>query len=675
MHHVPLLISIGLALGYALLGGLVARKVGLPTIVGYLLAGVALGPFTPGYTGDIEAIRQLAELGVILLMFGIGLHFSLSDLWRVRDIAIPGALIQMGLATAVGYWMAVTWGWSPSAALVLGVSISVASTVVLLRGLTDLGALETPHGRVAVGWLVLEDLATVAILVLLPAVLSADRSLGWGAAVLAIGKAVAFIALMFFIGKRVIPWVLGAIADTQSRELFVLVALTAAVGTALASAEVFGVSLALGAFVAGVVVSESPFSHQVGADLLPFREAFAVLFFVSVGMLVNPAYLWENWSQVAAITALIVVGKSIIAAVVGFAFPYPARTALIVAAGLSQIGEFSFIVGQSGLNLGVLDETQYSLILAGAIVSITLNPWMFRLVDPVERRLRQRPRLWARLNRHGPEIPRPEEHMAGHVVIVGCGRVGRHISEVLGKIGVSRLVVESDVTRAKRLQELGIPVLFGDAANSEILSHAGLERARAVAITVPDDAAALTIVATARQLAPDLHVITRASTWEGARHLKDVGATAIIRPELEGGIEMVRRTLLALKFPAYDVQRYTDAARRDELGVSAGADDRAKILEELSHAVGNLDVAWLALSNESPVAGQTLAESNVRARTGASIVAIGRGDTVISNPVPNETLAPGDRVAVLGGATEISAAERLFAGQKDLPSPRPVQNA
>src|SRR5918996_1367486 len=409
MAHVPLLIHIGLALGYALLGGLVARRLGLPTIVGYLLAGVALGPFTPGFTGDIEAIRQLAELGVILLMFGIGLHFSMRDLWRVRDIAIPGALIQMGIATAIGYWMAVTWGWSPQAALVLGVSISVASTVVLLRGLMDLGALETPHGRVAVGWLVLEDLATVAILVLLPAVLSTDRSGGFGVAALAIAKAVAFIALMLFIGKRVIPWVLGAIADTQSRELFVLVALTAAVGTALASAQVFGVSLALGAFVAGVVVSESPFSHQVGADLLPFREAFAVLFFVSIGMLVNPGYLWENWPQVAAVTALIIIGKSLIAGLVGFAFPYPARTALVVAAGLSQIGEFSFIVGQSGLNLGVLDESQYSLILAGAIVSITLNPWMFRLVDPIERRLRRRPRLWARLNRHGPEIARPEE--------------------------------------------------------------------------------------------------------------------------------------------------------------------------------------------------------------------------------------------------------------------------
>ena len=674
MHNVPLLINIGLALGYALIGGLVARKIGLPTIVGYLVAGVALGPFTPGFTGDVDAIQQLAELGVILLMFGIGLHFSLRDLWRVRDIAIPGALVQMIIATAVGYWLAVRWGWSPRAALVLGLSISVASTVVLLRGLMDLGVLETQHGRVAVGWLVLEDLATVAILVLLPAVVTSEGSSGLGAAAVALGKAAAFLALMLFIGKRLIPWILAAIADTQSRELFVLVALTAAVGTALASAAVFGVSLALGAFVAGVVVSESPFSHQVGADLLPFREAFAVLFFVSVGMLVNPAYLWENWSQIAAISALIVIGKSLIAALVGFCFPYPARTALIVAAGLSQIGEFSFIVGQAGLRLGVLDQTQYSLILAGAIVSITLNPWMFRLVDPLERQLRRWPGVWARLNRHGPDLARPAEQISGHVVIVGCGRVGRHIAEVLGRTGFPRLVVEADVTRATRLQHLGVPVLFGDAANSEILSHAGLDRARGLVITVPDDAAALSIVATARRLASDLHVVTRASTWQGARHLHDMGAAAIVRPELEGGIEIVRRTLLALGFPAYDVQRYADAVRQEEVGI-ATTDDRARVLEDLAHAVGNLDVAWIPVAAGSAVAGRTLAESDVRARTGASVVAIGRGPRVISNPTPAEILAPGDRAAVLGGAAEIAEAMRLLAGSTKSSPPDPVQHA
>ncbi len=404
MHHVPLLVNVALALAYALLGGIIAHRLRLPPLVGYMLAGVALGPFTPGFTGDVAAIQQLAELGVMLLMFGVGLHFSFEDLWAVRGIAIPGALIQMAVAAGAGYLLAVVWGWTPQAALVLGLAISVASTVVLLRGLMDRGALGTLHGRVAVGWLVLEDLATVVVLVLLPAFVGPGKAPGWATPALAVGKALLFVVLMLVVGKRVIPPVLGRIARTESRELFVLGALTAAVGTALAAAEIFGVSLALAAFVAGVVVSESPLHVQVSDDLLPFREAFAVLFFVSVGMLVNPAYLVQNWEHVALLTLLIVFGKALVAMVVGFALPYPARTALVVAAGLSQIGEFSFIVGQAGLSLGVLSESQYSLILAAAIVSITINPLMMHLTEPAERALRRAPRLWSLIDRRHAEL-------------------------------------------------------------------------------------------------------------------------------------------------------------------------------------------------------------------------------------------------------------------------------
>ncbi|HXH24054.1 MAG TPA: TrkA family potassium uptake protein [Vicinamibacterales bacterium] len=299
---------------------------------------------------------------------------------------------------------------------------------------------------------------------------------------------------------------------------------------------------------------------------------------------------------------------------------------------------------------------------------------MFRLVDPVERALRRRPKLWSWLNRHGRDVGRPADSISGHVVIVGCGRVGRHIAEVLGRIGIPRLVVEIDVTRSKRLQQLGIPVLFGDAANSELLRHAGLERARALVVTVPDDAAALAVVTTARRLAPDLHVITRASTWEGARQLKDAGATSVVRPELEGGIEIVRRTLLGLELPAYDVQRYADAVRRDELGISSARDDRVRVLEDLAHAVGNLDVAWISVAPDSAVAGQTLAQANVRARTGASIVAVGRGQGVISNPAPEEVLRPGDRAAVLGSPLEITEAARLLGGAVDTPR-QPLRQA
>jgi len=318
--------------------------------------------------------------------------------------------------------------------------------------------------------------------------------------------------------------------------------------------------------VAGVVVAESPYSHQVGADLLPFRDAFAVLFFVSVGMLVNPSYLWSHWREVAALAALVVVGKSLIAALLGFVFPYPARTLLIVAAGLSQIGEFSFIVGQAGVNLGVLDQTQYSLILAGSIVSITLNPWMFRLIEPTERLLRRWPRLWAKLNHHGPEVARPDDQLTGHVVIVGCGRVGRHVAETLGRIGVPRLVVEVDPSRTTRLQKLGVPVLFGDAANSEILDHTGLPRARSLVVTVGDDVSAQMIVAAGRRLGPQLEIIVRASTWAGAWRLKDAGATAVIRPELEGGIAIVRRTLVGLDFPNEEIERQTETIRQTEVG-------------------------------------------------------------------------------------------------------------
>jgi CPA2 family monovalent cation:H+ antiporter-2 len=664
MHDVALLVDIALALAYALVGGLVARRLRLPTIVGYLLAGVALGPFTPGLTGDTESIQQLAELGVILLMFGIGLHFSLSDLWEVRDIAIPGALLQMAVATGIGYWMALGWGWSPASALVLGVAISVASTVVLLRGLMDIGALDTIQGRVAVGWLILEDLATVAILVVLPALFSAERAGGWYQPAFAVSKALLFIGLMLVVGKRIIPAILGAIADTQSRELFVLVALTAALGTALASAYFFGVSLALGAFVAGVVVSESPLSHQVGADLLPFREAFAVLFFVSVGMLVNPAYLLENWRQVLALSLLIVVGKFLIAALIGFAFPYPARTALVVGAGLSQIGEFSFIVGQAGVALGVLDTTQYSLILAGAIVSITINPWMFGLLEPAEKFLKTMPRLWHRLDRHGPATPVATDALDRHIIIVGCGRVGRHLAEVLAEIGLPYLVVESDASRAKRLQEKGTPVLFGDAANSEILDTTRLDRARTLVVTVPDDSAALTVVRASRRRvpSPSLHIIARASTWEGARHLKEAGATDVVRPELEGGLEILRRTLLGLDFPAQEVQRYTDAVRREGLESLPARDDRAHVLDDLAHAVGGLEVEWFTVSDQSAVAGQTLSDSSLRLRTGASIVAINRETGVVSNPGPLERLVPGDRVAVIGSTAEVEDAGRLLSG-------------
>jgi CPA2 family monovalent cation:H+ antiporter-2 len=670
MHDLPLLVNIAVALAYALAGGIVATRLRLPPIVGYLLAGLAIGPFTPGFIGNQATIAELAELGVVFLMFGVGLHFSFRDLWRVRSIAVPGATIQMIVATGAGYALARYWGWPVAASLILGLAISVASTVVLLRALMDFGALDSVHGRVAVGWLVFEDLATVAILVVLPMARSTGGPDSGGmTALFAVARALAFVAVMLAIGSRVVPWLLRRVVLLRSHEMFVLVALTVALGTALASAAWFGVSLALGAFVAGVVVADSPYSHQVNAELLPFRDTFAVLFFVSVGMLVNPAYLLEHWREVAALSALIVIGKGIVGAVLGFMFPYPARTGLVVGAGLSQIGEFSFIVGQTGVALGLLEPAQYSLILAGAIVSITLNPFMFRLIAPIERLLRDRPRLWRIVNHERPASVLPEGELREHVVIVGAGRVGHHLAEILGTLDVPRLVIDSDSVLIDALTHDGVPTLYGDAANSTLLEHTRLPYARALVVTVPDDADAAIIVSTALNIAPRLPVIARAATDAGAKQLLDLGATSLVQPELEGGLQILRSALLTLGFPPRRIQALVDEIRGREVTGGGRADDEPSLVRAL--AASDLDLEWLLVSPDSDVEGLTIGEANLRDRTGVSIVAIARDGILAGNPGPDVRLAGGDRVAIIGRPDQLAPAAALLArGHEPQPAAR-----
>jgi len=460
---------------------------------------------------------------------------------------------------------------------------------------------------------------------------------------------------------RVVPWALLRIARTKSRELFLLVALTLSLGIALTAAGLFGVSLALGAFLAGVVVSESPLSHQVGADVLPFREAFAVLFFVSVGMLVNPRELAAHWVEVAVLTILIVVGKSLGAlAFILFVLRQPPRTALVVAAGLSQIGEFSFILGQAAVRLGMMTQDQYSLILAASLLSITVNPLLFKLVDPLDRRLSAG--LVRRLAADTMEASR-EPRLRDHVVVVGCGRVGGHIVEVLGKIGVPRLVVESDAGTVEDLQKRGIPVLYGDAGNSEILDHAGLDRARALVVTIPDDPAAGLAVAAARQAAPHLPIVARASTQEGVRELAILGAGDVIHPELEGGLELLRHTLLHLGFPLREVQRYSQVVRRESYATDARSDVEHEALHALLDAARNLDITWASVHDGGTLAGRTLAEVALRARTGASVVAVYRDGALVPSPPPDFRLQPGDRLGLIGDPAHVDAAERLVSGE------------
>lgn len=672
MHHeLPLLINIAVALVAAFIGGMVARRVGLPTIVGYLVAGIAIGPFTPGFVGDIETISQLAEIGIIFLMFGVGLHFSLRDMWAVRDTAIPGAIAQMLIATGLGFALTQQWGWSVQASLVLGLAISVASTVVLLRGLMDNGLLNTSHGKVAVGWLVLEDIATVLILVLLPTMFSTDGGNPLMTAGSAILRALLFVGLMLLVGSRFVPWLLMHIVHTRSRELFILAIVALALGTAVGSAELFGVSLALGAFLAGVVIGGSSVSHQVGADISPLRETFSVLFFVSVGMLVNLSYLIANAGQVLALTALIVAGKFIITVLLGALFPRPAHTMLVVAAGLSQIGEFSFIVGQAGISLGVLTQDQYSLILAGALLSILINPLMFRTIAPVESLLQRVPPLWRILDRHGPTPPLPADPLAEHVVVVGFGRVGEHIVNVLGSLGIPRLVVEMDAPRATEFEQKGVPTLFGDAANSEVLSHAKLEHARALVVTIPDEASAEMIVAGARQIAPNLPIIARAASASGVDMLNKLGANGVIYPELEGGLEVLRATLLSLGYPKLDVQGFTDAVRRDQYDTAISSPEERQVLEQLQHMVRGLEIDWVTVPETSPIVHQSLADAKIRERTEASVIAIMRAGQVMANPKSAVVFEPNDIVGLIGDAQQMLQARQFIAPDHGKPGDSP----
>lgn len=663
MHDLPLLVNITLGLVAAFFGGVLARRIGLPTIVGYLLAGIVIGPFTPGLVGDTETIQQLAELGVIFLMFGVGLHFSFKDLFRVRDIAIPGALLQTLLATLAGALIAhFLWGWSIPASVVLGLSISVASTVVLTRGLMDHNLLNTPHGQAAVGWLVMEDILSVIILVLMPALATASNSsFNWLSLLITLLKAAAFSLIMFFAGARLVPWTLDRIAHTRSRELFILAILAITLGVAVGAAELFGVSLALGAFVAGAIVSQSKLSHQVGADILPFREAFAVLFFVSVGMLVNPLFLWKNLGPILVLTLLVVIGKALITLLLGLVIPRRARTFLVVAVGLSQIGEFSFILGQGGLSLGLLNNEQYSLILAAALISITVNPLMYSLLPKLEAWLPRLPWLWNRLDKHHNLPPVETKSLEHHVVIIGYGRIGSHLVDVLKSLEISQLVIEMDPDRIEELNARGIACLYGDAGNSEVITHAGLDKARELVITVPEEATAAMIVIAARDINPALPVVVRVASVEGVDHLAKLGANHIVHPELEGGLEMVLHALVQLGYPLRKVYEYVETVRRDRYNTEVTSQDEMRSLRGLMRVFDNTEIFWMDLQDGSPLIGRSLAEADIRARTGASVVAILREEKMIANPKSHTVFSAGDRIGVIGEPEQIEHVGQIIA--------------
>jgi CPA2 family monovalent cation:H+ antiporter-2 len=552
-HSVSLINTIAAGLGLALVLGFLAARVRLPALVGYLLAGVIIGPFTPGFVADAEIAAQLAEIGVMLLMFGVGLHFSLDDLLAVRKIAVPGALVQIAVATLMGGSLALWWDWPLGAALVFGLALSVASTVVLLRALESLGLLDSYTGRIAVGWLVVEDLAMVLVLVLLPPLAStlggsadgADANAIWttlGVTLLQVGG---FVVLMLVVGRRAFPWILWQVARTNSRELFTLCVVAAAVSIAFASAALFGVSFALGAFFAGMVMRESEFSQRAAEESLPLRDAFAVLFFVSVGMLFDPSVLIDRPLQVLAVVLVIVVGKSIAACVLVLAFRYPLNTALTVSASLAQIGEFSFILVGLGVSLKLMPAEGQSLILAGALISIATNPLWFSLIAPLQKWLHAHSSFARDLEaRDDPlaELPTTTEarYLSRQVVLVGYGRVGRRIAAALTAHHIPFVVAEQNRELVEKLRTEGVAAVWGDASEPSVLIQAHIARARVLVIAAPDAMNVRQMVETARTLNPAIETVIRSHNEDEARLLTQESAVTVFLGEHELAQAMAR---------------------------------------------------------------------------------------------------------------------------------------
>ncbi len=551
-HAMPLISTIVAGIGLAFLFGTLAVWLRFPPLVGYLVAGIVVGPYSPGFVADPALASELAELGVILLMFGVGLHFSLKDLLSVSSIAIPGAVVQIAAATAMGVGLAVMLDWTVTAGLVFGLALSVASTVVLLRALQERREMNTRRGQIAVGWLIVEDLAMVLALVLLPALAGVINGTGmdagaaggrdWiaerfdlglgGMLALTFVKVAAFVAFMLVVGRRVIPWILHVVAHMGSREMFRLAVLAIALTVAFGAAKLFGVSLALGAFFAGMVLSESELSHQAAQESLPLRDAFAVLFFVSVGMLFDPAIVWQEPLPVLGVLFIILIGKSLAAFLIVRAFGHPLRTALTISASLAQIGEFSFILAELGVKLGLMPQAAQSFILAGAILSILLNPLMFALIDMVLRRVTPP----APADVPATPEPTPDLHttaLQDHVILAGYGRVGTLVGQELRERGVPLVVIEDADKPVAHLNEAGIEVVAGNAARAEVLKAANLAGARSLILAIPNAFEAGQVVQQARTANPSIRIIARAHADVEVEHLTGLGADVVIMGERE----------------------------------------------------------------------------------------------------------------------------------------------
>jgi monovalent cation:H+ antiporter-2, CPA2 family len=645
--------DLALILVAAFLGGLVARRLGLPLILGYILAGIVIGPNTGGPTvGDVHDIELLAEIGVALLLFSIGLHFPIEELAPVRRVALVGTPIQMALTALFGYGVGrliLGLGWEES--VWLGALVALSSTAVVLKALSEQGVTDTLSGRVIVGMLVVQDLAVVPLTILLPELGNVGEGLPrLGLVAL---EAAVFIAGMALFGTRIFPWLMARLAGENSRELFLLSVVAIGLGVGYAT-YLFGLSFAFGAFVAGIVLSRSDYSHQALADVGPLRDVFAMLFFVSVGMLIDPLFLWERAGTIALIVLLVFVVKALIFGGLTRAFGYGNIVPFAVGLGLFQVGEFSFVIARQGISSGAISEELYSLVLTTAVVTMSLTPFATRLA----------PTLYGRWRDRFPKetmntFNLPSTGLEDHVVIAGHGRVGTFVARLLDNLDQSFVVIDANPERAEAAREEGFPAVFGDAAAEPVLEAAGVEKARLVILTVHDPAGARLVVERVRGIAPDVHVVARAVSQEQLEELGGLGVYEAVQPEFEAGLELGRQALSHLGIGAGEIQRISDRIRRELYTPVVGASRDGNLLQQLDRTSRMIETEWFHLPENGPVAGETIGEIRIRSKTGASVVAIVRGDEALPNPGPEVSFEAGDVIGVLGTPDQRAAFRKL----------------
>jgi monovalent cation:H+ antiporter-2, CPA2 family len=655
-----LIADLALVLLAALVGGFLAQRIGQPLIVGYILAGVIVGPFSGGPTvGNVHDIERMAELGVVLLLFSLGLEVSFSELAPVRRVALVGGVIQVLTTIALGLAIGLGLGWDWRPAVWFGAIISLSSTMVALKTIQAQGRLGTLSSRVMLGILVVQDLAVVPLMIVLPEL--SDPAGGLAKVGIAAVRAALLLGVIVVFSTKVVPRLMGFVARWNSRELFFLSTITLAVGVGYVAFE-FGLSMAIGAFVAGLVVSESDYAHQALSDVAPLRDLFGMLFFVSVGMLLDPARLWEQFGVITLVVAAIVIGKGLILAGVVRAFGYWNVIPLAVGMTLFQVGEFAFVLARVGLASGALSAAVYNLAMNAAIVTMVLTPVVSGQVAHLYEW------LWPKKSRETFEATNiPESGLRDQVVICGVGRVGRSIADALLPLKLPFVVVESDDRRVQHARRAGVPIIYGDASQPVVLEAAGLSRARAILITVPAYSDVRSIVTAARVLRPDIPIIARADGADAVRALYALGIQEVTSPEFEAAIEMTRQALMHFNVPAHDVLSVASAIRHERY--SQAGESPLALMSQIGEIARQLDFTWVAVPNGSPLDGQTLASLRLRATSGVSVVGIIRDGRLIANPHGESRLERGDLVAVLGTREQIA---RFDEARRPAPAQAPA---